>query len=498
LELQKEIVSKEKISKEKIKLSDYLYSALILFAAFLIVVGLFSMHKYVIVKGETDQNEAVKFVYFSVVVLLLFAILYLYLMVFYNSFFKNRKKLYLIAVLIIFCLETVLLFGMLNKYLRPFGLIVMFGTIFFTRHIGFFFGILNLILTQMYDFFENGYKFGDGFGAGNGNYQFSQIIIGIFFCVTALIFTSMYSQRFKTVLIGLQLAASLFILTFFLEMLFIGNNSAIANAAISMASGILTILLYIFILPLFEKSFNLVTVYRLVELTDHDKPLLKRLMTEAPGTFNHSLVVANLTEACAAQINENIQLARAAAYYHDIGKLVNPSYFKENQGEYNPHDDLTPELSTEIIKKHTKDGYNLIKKYHLPQEIADICMQHHGTMLIKVFYYKALKFTDGGLDVDKFCYDGQKPKTKIAAIIMLADASEAAVRTLIDHGRDKVEEIVNTIIEERLESGQFTDCDITMREIYAIRDTIVSSTTGMYHGRLQYPKVKMTGVMKSR
>jgi len=221
-------------------------------------------------------------------------------------------------------------------------------------------------------------------------------------------------------------------------------------------------------------------------------------MTEAPGTFNHSLIVANLTEACAVQINENVQLARACAYYHDIGKLVNPSYFKENQGAYNPHDDLTPELSTEIIKKHTKDGYNIIKKHNLPQELADICLQHHGTMPIKVFYYKALKFTDGVLDINKFCYDGQKPKTKIAAIIMLCDASEAAIRALSDHSRGKVEEVVNSIIEERLDMGQFTDCDITLKEIYDIRDTIVNSTTEIYHERLKYPKVKLTGVMKSR
>lgn len=486
---------KEKILKVKIRFSDYLYAALILFAVFLVVLGLFALQKYVIENKAMETDESIKFVYCSLVLLLLFAGLYLYILTFYKSYFTDRKNLYLIGVLMIFCLEIGLLFGMLNQYLRPFGLIVMFGTIFLTRHIGFFCGILNLVLTQMYDFFEKGYVFG---GEGNGNYQFSQIIIGIFVCLLALIFTSIYSRRLKTVIIGLQLALPLFVLTIFLEALFLGNNDAVANAAISMASGILTILLYTFMLPLFEKSFNLVTVYRLIELTDHDKPLLKRLMKEAPGTFNHSLVVANLTEACAAQINENIQLARAAAYYHDIGKLVNPSYFKENQGDYNPHDDLTPELSTEIIKKHTKDGYNLIKKYNLPQEIADVCMQHHGTMLIKVFYYKAMKFTDGGLDVDKFSYDGQKPKTKIAAIIMLADASEAAIRSLADHSRDKVEEIVNSIIEERLESGQFTDCDITLREIYAIRDTIVNSTTGMYHGRVQYPKVKMTGVMKSR
>ena len=484
---------KRKITKEKIKFLDYFYAALILFAVFLVVLGLFSLQKYVIANKNTSEDESLNIVYFGVVLLLLFAALYLYLLTFFKPYFSNRKNLYLIAALIVICLEIGLMFGLLDPYLRPWGLIVMFGTIFLTRHIGFICGIINLLLTQMYDFFENGYQF-----SGNSNYQFSQIIIGIFICILALTFTSVYSRRIRSVIIGLQLALPLFVLTCFLEMLFLDNNNAIGNASISMVSGILTMLLYIFLLPLFEKSFNLVTVYRLIELTDHDKPLLKRLMKEAPGTFNHSLVVANLTEACAARINENIQLARAAAYYHDIGKLINPSYFKENQGDYNPHDDLTPELSTEIIKKHTKDGYNLIKKYHLPQEIADICLQHHGTMLIKIFYYKALKFTDGDLDVDKFCYDGQKPKTKIAAIIMLADASEAAIRTLPDYGHDKVEEMVNSIIEERLESGQFTDCDITLKEIYTIRDTIVNSTTGLYHGRMQYPKVKITGVMKSR
>lgn len=475
----------------KIELSDYLKSILILFITFLVIVGLFSLQKFVLLGHKTNSGNILHFLYFSLTILLIFSILFLYLSYFDKVFFLNRKNLYLICTLIIITLEIDLLFGLLNIYLRPYALIVMFATIFISKHIGFFCGLLSLVLIILFDFFANNYTF-------NQNYQFTEILAGFFICVLAVVFTSTSSRRFRTLMIGLKLAIPLFVLSLVNELLF--NNSitiSLQNAAISAFSGILTIVLYITILPIFEKCFNLVTVYMLVELTDHDKILIKRLMNEAPGTFNHCLAVANLAEACAAAIGENVQMARAAAYYHDVGKLNNPLYFSENQGDYNPHDDLTPELSTDIIKKHIKDGYNLARKHKLPVEIADICMQHHGTMPIKVFYYKALKFTEGTLDITNFCYDGVRPKTKIAAIIMIVDASEAAIRALNDHSRTNVEETVNAIIEERLDLGQFTDCDITLKEIYAMRDTIVNNFTGMYHSRLKYPKIKLKAASNS-
>ena len=240
---------------------------------------------------------------------------------------------------------------------------------------------------------------------------------------------------------------------------------------------------------MFEAVFNMLTNYRLAEITDHKSKLIKRMIETAPGTFNHSMVVASLAETCATAIGENPLLARAAAYYHDIGKLKQPIYFTENQHGYNPHDDLTPELSTEIIRSHTKDGYDLIKKYHLPIILADVAREHHGTLPIQYFYAKALKYTEGELNIEDFSYPGPKPHSKIAAIIMLADGCEAAVRAQNDRSREKVEKIVGSIIADRMKLEQFSECEITMREIDLIREAIENGLSGVYHDRINYPKL---------
>ena len=196
-------------------------------------------------------------------------------------------------------------------------------------------------------------------------------------------------------------------------------------------------------------------------------------------------------------IGEDALLARTCAYYHDIGKLRRPEFFKENQADAtNPHDELTPELSSNIVKSHTLDGYNLIIKNRLPKEIADICLEHHGTMPMLFFYAKAKKFTDGEVDINQYCYNGPKPQTKIAAIIMIADGCEAAVRTLQDRSREKVDELVRKIVADRMKLGQFDECEITLKEINIIIHTVVNNLTGIYHNRIEYPKVVIDGTEK--
>ena len=258
----------------------------------------------------------------------------------------------------------------------------------------------------------------------------------------------------------------------------------------ALTGGLSSVAIMMIVLPVFEWLFNILTNYRLTEITDHKSKLIKRMIDEAGGTFNHSMLVASLAETCAAAIEENPILARAAGYYHDIGKLKQPMYFTENQQGYNPHDDLTPELSTEIIRSHAKDGYELIKKYHLPIILADVAREHHGTLPIQYFYMKALKYTEGGeLDINDFCYYGPKPHSKIAAIIMLADGCEAAVRANNNHSREQVEKVVDSIVDDRLRRKQFSDCDITMHEIDLIRDAIINGLSGVYHDRIKYGKM---------
>jgi len=254
----------------------------------------------------------------------------------------------------------------------------------------------------------------------------------------------------------------------------------------------LSILLLLFFMPLYELCFAELTPFRLRELTADSAKLIKRLKKDAPGTYNHSVVVAQLAEACASAIGEDSELARAAAYYHDVGKLKNPEMFTENQSEYDLHKELTPELSADIIRSHTRDGAKLIKKHHLPEFFADVAVQHHGTLPIKYFYAKALKMSDGELNAANYSYAGPTPTTKIAAIVMIADAAEAAARSLPERSTEKVAALVSGIVEERMNLDQFVDCNITIRELTVITRTVINGLTGVYHSRVAYPKLVLS------
>ena len=242
---------------------------------------------------------------------------------------------------------------------------------------------------------------------------------------------------------------------------------------------------------IFEGIFNIADDFKLAELTSLSHPLLKRLASEAPGTFNHSLVVGNLAEACAESIGENPHLARCGAYYHDIGKLKSPNYFSENQSNYNPHDELIPEVSVSMITAHTLFGEILAKKYHLPKEIIAICREHHGTTPVGYFYNKALSMTEtGNLPTLDYTYPGPKPQTKVAAIIMIADTIEAACRSFMPDNKEEFVERVNKLVDEKLTFGQFDDCPITIQDIARIKETIIDVLPSIHHSRVSYDKRK--------
>lgn len=263
------------------------------------------------------------------------------------------------------------------------------------------------------------------------------------------------------------------------------------NVLFAFASGLIGVMLMFVIVPLFEKIFGISTVFRFSEIASSDTDLMRRLFANAPGTFNHSLTVATYVEACATAIGLNTSMARAVAYYHDVGKLKNSSYFSENQlNGVNPHDTMTPESSVNIIKSHTLNGLAIAKEYGLPKEVQSAIVEHHGTMPIKSFYLKAQKYTDGQLKYDGYCYAGPKPTSKISALLMLCDASEAALRA---HGnRQNAEKIVDDIVAERLAFDQFSNCDITMKEIDIIKSTIITTFSGIKHKRVSYPDVVLT------
>lgn len=263
------------------------------------------------------------------------------------------------------------------------------------------------------------------------------------------------------------------------------NSSALALSLINFGQIIIAIALQ----PVFESLFGLLTNAKLRELTDHSAPLLKRLIAEAPGTFNHCLSVASLAEVCAVAIGESALLTKACAYYHDMGKLTGPMYFAENQaaGE-NPHDNMLPEVSADILRKHTTFGYELCRQYKIPDEIAEVTIQHHGTLPMIVFYNKAKQLTDSDVDIRDYCYKGVTPRTKIAAIIMVCDASEAAIRSMGKPSAEQVDKLVTGIIRDRIDLHQFDECDITLKDLDIIRETIKSAYGGLVHSRVRYPE----------
>lgn len=269
------------------------------------------------------------------------------------------------------------------------------------------------------------------------------------------------------------------------------------NVLWSYGSNVGAALLFMPLVAIFEGVFNIADDFRLNELCNLSNPLLKRLASEAPGTFNHSLVVGNLAEACASAIGENPNLARCAAYYHDIGKLKAPIYFSENQSSYNPHDELIPEVSVSMITSHTLFGEILAKQNRLPQEIVAICREHHGTSPVGYFYRKALTLKEEGeLAVDKYTYAGPKPQTKIAAIIMIADTIEAAMRAYMPDTKEEFEARSNKLVDEKLEMHQFDECPITMGDIAIIKRTIIEVMPSIHHSRVNYEKKQRVATFK--
>ncbi len=243
-------------------------------------------------------------------------------------------------------------------------------------------------------------------------------------------------------------------------------------------------------LKIFETLFGEITNFTLLEMSDSSHPLLKRMVVEAPGTYHHSLIVSNLAEAAADAIGSHALLVRVGAYYHDIGKMVKPGYFTENQMVMgNKHDQLEPSMSRLVILNHVKEGMELAKKYRLSQRIADFIPEHHGTSLIHYFYQKAISEGETEeIGEEDYRYPGPKPQSKETAIVLLADSVEGATRALDEHTPQKIEDIVRKVINNKFIDGQLDECDLTLRDIDTIAATFIRVLTAMYHSRVKYPE----------
>ncbi len=262
------------------------------------------------------------------------------------------------------------------------------------------------------------------------------------------------------------------------------------NALWSGGSALLSAVLCIAIDPLFESVFKLATATKLLELSNPNHPLLRRLLIEAPGTYHHSIIVANLAEAAAEAVGGRPLLARAGAYFHDIGKLKRPMYFKENQMGENPHEHTNPYVSAAIVTAHTRDGLIMAQQAHLPQEIQHIIAEHHGDTPVAWFYHKATQMAGGQpVDIADFRYDGKRPSTIESAIIMLADTVEAAVRSMPDPTPESIRAFIAKLVAGKLDDGQLSNAPLTLKDITKISDAFATVLQGVFHERIEYPTI---------
>ena len=264
----------------------------------------------------------------------------------------------------------------------------------------------------------------------------------------------------------------------------------LTSIGFGVGGGLMAAVLTIGLLPFFEAAFSILSPMKLIELSNPNQPLLRKLHMEAPGTYHHSVIVGNLAESAAEAIGADGLLARVGAFYHDLGKTKRPQFFIENQvNKENPHDKIAPNLSKTIIINHARDGVDILREAHIPKPIQDIAGQHHGTTLLKFFYNKALKQEDSGQVLEEdYRYPGPKAQFKEAAIVGIADSVEAAVRSICRPTPARIEALIHKIIQERLEDGQFDECDLTLKELDLIGKSMLETLQGIFHQRIEYPE----------
>ena len=297
--------------------------------------------------------------------------------------------------------------------------------------------------------------------------------------------------RSSVIAIGIQLAILKILLYLILSFFSMEESFGMALNTIKLfVSGLFSGMFAIALLPYFERTFNILTVFRLIELADLSQPLLRKLSIEAPGTFQHSMMVATLSENAVIEIGGDPIFTRVACYYHDIGKTKRPQYYVENQTDgKNLHNNISPFMSKMIILAHTKEGAEMGKKYKIPKEIRDIMFEHQGTTLLAYFYNKA-KEIDPNVQEEEFRYSGPRPQTKESAVILLADSIEAAVRSLDVKDPIKVEEMVRKIVNAKIADNQLSDANITFKEIEIIINSFLKTFGAIYHERIKYPGQK--------
>lgn len=432
--------------------------------------------------GLLDNGITGKYVYvYLSLALFLFVILFLqysYIYLNYKDIFFNAKRLILISLINILSLILARSIGAVSAFLIPFAFGSMLLTLLLNYKISIIISIFNSVIMSALVEFD------------------PQVMLLVFInAILGAVMLKKMQQRNELIYATLYISVVSAIITLSTGVIISSNLKEIFIVSLfSIIGGVLSGVFALGVLPFLEGTFNEVTTIKLLELSNPNNPLLKKLLMEAPGTYHHSMLVANLAEMAAEEVGANPVVARIGAYYHDVGKTERPYFFGENQiGRENPHDKISAKLSTHIIISHVKDGLRLAKEHNLPPIIQDIIAEHHGTTLVKYFYYTMKNNAENPDDIKEkdYRYPGPIPSSKEAGIVMLADGIEAAVRSIKEPNKDKIEEMVNNIIKDKLNSNQLINCDLTLKDIEKIRLCFLNALNGIYHQRIEYPKEKL-------
>jgi len=412
---------------------------------------------------------------YSLLVILSLLMIVLFIRKFERDIYENNNKIafvYFNITLIILLTNWVVNLNSTYIYIIPLCIIPLLFKAFFDSRIAFFIHSVTIMLLGF--IVPNSYEF-----------IFLNIIAGV---VTILTSDNIYKRA--NLFIAVAQITLVYMLAYFsFYVIHEGNIESLElfNFILFVICGLLTLFIYPLIY-IYEKLFSLVSDVSLLELSDTNSNLLKELSNKAPGTFHHSLNVANLAEACANKINANALLARVGALHHDIGKIKNPFYFSENQlSGQNLHDQISSKESVEIIKSHVTNGVKIAKNYGLPERIIDFIRTHHGTNLISYFYNKEIK-QDSSINKKEFSYPGPKPFSKEMAIVMMCDSVEAATKSIEKPNAEKINLYVEKIIDNQIDGNQFSDCELTFKNISVIKSILKDKLKNIYHVRVEYPK----------
>ncbi len=432
-----------------------------------------------------QRTMADYYIFFGLALLLLaiFLVGGIYLYIHEKEIFYSPSLLLLLSIIIITTLIFIVAANFFSGFLIPTAMGIILITVLFNSRLAILF---NVILAIFIGIITGG--------------DFSFMVMALLGGLVAAYSVAKLYHRSDLTKAGLYVAlvnvlvivsTFLFFSGFKLEYEFIKEFSI--GMVSGVASGLFSSVMAIGLLPFLESGFGLTTSVSLLELANPNQPLLKKLLIKAPGTYHHSIIVANLAEAASEAVGGDPLLARVGAYYHDIGKVRRPYFFIENQlTNDNPHNKISASLSTLIITAHVKDGVEMAREAKLPEIITDFILQHHGTSVIAYFYHQATeKEKNDKVCEENFRYDGPKPQTKEAAIIMISDAVEAAVRAMSKPTSGRVEGLIRKIIKEKLNDGQLDESDLTLKDLDKIADALTSILSGIFHSRIEYPEKEL-------